>query len=112
MTASLSGGAVQAEGDVVVLDAGGGVEVDDGLDADRIGEGDVAALEFVAGSGDDGVAFSDGDAAQQRGRGEGAAEAQVDVAGELGIGVLEVQLRRRNECAHRDGCDWRARRAA
>ena len=87
-------GSVQAEGNVVVLDAGGGVQVDEGLNADRVGEVDVAALELVAGSGDDGAALGDGDAAQQRGRGEGAAQAQIHVAGQLGVGVLEVQLRR------------------
>ena len=86
---------MQAEGDVVVLDAGGGVEVDGGLDADGVGEEDVAALQVVAGSGEDGAALGDGDAAEQRGRGEGAAEAEIDVAGQLGVGVLEVQLRRR-----------------
>ena len=69
----------------------------DGLDADRVGERDVAALQIVAGSGDDGAALGDGDAAQQRGRGDGAAQAQVHVAGQLGIGVLEVQLRRGDE---------------
>ena len=88
---------MQAEGDVVVLDAGGGAEVDGGLDADRVGEGDVAALQIVARSGDHGAALGDGDAAQQRGRGHGAAQAQIHVAGQLGIGVLEVQLRRRDD---------------
>ncbi len=85
---------MQAEGNVVVLDAGRGVQVDGGLNADRVGEVDVAALQLVAGSGDDAAALGDGDAAQQRGRGQGAAQAQIDVAGQLGIGVLEVQLRR------------------
>ena len=68
-----------------------------GSNAHRVGEVDVAALQVVAGSGDDGAALGDGDAAQQRGRGDGAAQAQIDVAGQLGVGVLEVQLRRRGD---------------
>ena len=59
----LARGFLQAEGDVVILNAGGCAEVDDGLDAYGVGEGDVAALEIVAGSGDDGAALGDGDAA-------------------------------------------------
>ncbi len=90
----LAGSSVQAERDVVILDASGGAQVDDRLDADGVGEGDVAALQVVAGSGDDGAAFGDGDAAQQRGSGDGSAQAQIDIAGQLGIGVLKVQLRR------------------
>jgi hypothetical protein len=65
---------------------GGCGEVDDGFDADRVGEGDVSALEVVAGSRDEGAPFSDGDAAEQGWRGNGAAEAQVDIAGQLGEG--------------------------
>lgn len=90
----LAGGAMEAEGDVVVFNAGSGTEVDDRLDAHRIGERDVAALEVVARAGDDGAAFSDGDASLERRSGEGSAEAQVDVAGELGEGILKIQLRR------------------
>ena len=85
---------VHAQGDVVILHAGGGVQVDGGLNADRVGEVDVSALQLVAGSGDDRISLGDGDAAQQRRRGYGAAQAQVHVAGQLGVGVLEVQLRR------------------
>ena len=88
------GRSVQAERDVVILNVGRGAEVDDGFDADRICESDVAALKIVAGSGDRGAALGDGDAAQQRRRGQGAAQAQIHVAGQLGKGVLEVQLRR------------------
>ncbi len=93
----MSRGSVQAEGDVVVRDAGRGVQVDGGFDAHRVGKVDVAALQVVAGSGDDAAALGDGDAAQQRGRGHGAAQAKIDVAGQLGVGVLEVQLRRRSD---------------
>ena len=85
---------MHAESDVVVFDAGGCVEVDGGFNAHRVGEEDVSALELVAGSGDGGAALRDGNAAQQRGRGDGAAQAQVHVSGQLGVGVLEVQLRR------------------
>src|SRR5271157_866579 len=93
----LLGGSVQAQGDFVVLDASGGVEVDGGFNADRVGKEDVATLEIVAGSGYGGGAFGDGDAAQQRGRGDGAAQAQVHVASQFGVGVLEVQLGRGNQ---------------
>ena len=48
---------MQAEGDVVVLDVSRGAEVDDRFDADRIGEGDIAALEIVARSGNQGAAL-------------------------------------------------------
>ncbi len=40
---------LEAEGDVVVLDMGRGAEIDDRLDADRVGEGDVAALRGRSG---------------------------------------------------------------
>ena len=84
---------MQAEGNVVVLDARRGVQIDIGLNADRVGEVDVTTLQIVAGPGDDAAALGDGDAAQQRRRGHGAAQAQIDVAGQLGIGILEAQLR-------------------
>ena len=58
---------MQAQGDVVVRHVGGGVDVDHGFNAHRVGEVDVAALQLVAGSGNDGGAFGDGDSAQQRG---------------------------------------------
>ncbi len=86
---------MEAERDVVILDAGTGTEVDQRLDADRVSKGDFAALKVVAGSGDDGAALSDGDAALQCGSGNGPTQAQVHVAGQLGKCVLKVQLRRR-----------------
>ena len=91
--AGLVGAAVEAERDVVIFDAGGGVDVDVGLDTDGVGEVDVAALELVFGAADGGAALGERDAAEQRGRGEGAAQVQIHVAGELGVGVLEVELR-------------------
>ncbi len=81
----VGGGAVQADGDVVVLHAGGGVEVDDGVDADRVGEVDVAALQLVLGAGEGGGAVGDLDAAEDGGFGDGAADGEVDGAGELGV---------------------------
>jgi len=81
---------VQAEGDVVVFDVRRGAEVDDGLDAHRIGKGDVAALQVVAGSGDQGAALGDGNAAQKRRRCQRAAEAEIHVAGQLGESILEA----------------------
>ncbi len=90
----VAGGAVQADGDVVGFDAGRGVEVDDGVDADGVGEVDVAALELVLGAGEGGAAVGDLDAAEDGGLGDGAADGEVDRAGELGVGVLEVELGR------------------
>ena len=87
---------VQAEGDVVVFNVRRGAEVDDGLDAHRVGEGDVAALEVVASSGDQGAALGNGNAAQERGRSQRAVEAEIHVTGQFGEGILETQLRRRD----------------
>jgi hypothetical protein len=67
-----------------------GTEVDHGFDAKRIREGDVAALEVVTGSGNQGAALGNGDAAQQGRRSQCAAQTQIHVAGELGKGVLEA----------------------
>src|ERR1039457_6821114 len=86
---------MEAERDVVILNAGTGTEVDQRLDADRVSKGDFAALKIVARSGDDGTALGDGDAALQCGSGKSSTQAQVHVAGQLGKGVLKVQLRRR-----------------
>jgi hypothetical protein len=86
--------AVQAEGNVVVLDAGRGVQVDGGLNAHRVGESRCRRAATRSGFRRSGAALGNGDAAQQRGRGHGAAQAEIDVAGQLGVGVLEVQLRR------------------
>ena len=55
---------MEAESDVVVFNAGGGVEVDGRLNADGVGEVDVAALEFVTGSGEQSAALSDGNASE------------------------------------------------
>ena len=85
---------MQAEGNVIVFDARCRVQIDGGLNSDRVGKEDISALKLVSGTGNHGAAFRDGDAAQQRGRGHGAAQAQVDVAGQFGVGILEVQLRR------------------
>ena len=57
---------MDAESDVVVLDARGGIEVDCGLDANGVGEVDFAALKIVTGSGEQGASLGDGNAAQQR----------------------------------------------
>ena len=90
----VAGGSVQADRDVVVLDARGGVDVDDGIDADGIGEVDLAALQLILRAGEGRAAVGDLDAAEQGGLGDGAAYVEIHAAGELGVGVLEVELRR------------------
>jgi hypothetical protein len=59
--------AVETESDVVVLHAGGCVEIDIGLDADGIVEVNVAALQLVLRSSDGGAAFGERDAAEKLG---------------------------------------------
>ena len=72
---------MQAYGEVVVADAGGGFEVDDGVDADGVGEVDGAALELVLGAGEGGAAVGDLNAAEDGGGGDCAADGEIDVAG-------------------------------
>ena len=85
---------MDAEGDVVVSRTGRGVEVDVGLNAHRIGKGDFAALQIVARAGNLRTALCYRDAPEQRGRGQSAAQPQIHIARKLGIGILEVELRR------------------
>ena len=60
-------GSVDAQRNVIVFHARCCIQVDGGFNADRVGEGDVAALEIVAGSSDHRASLGDGDAAQQGG---------------------------------------------
>ncbi len=86
--------AVQTDGHIVFLHPGGGIDVDDGLDHDRIGEEDFAVLQTVGGPGKVGGAIGDVDAAENGRLGDGSADAQIDAAGQLRVGILKVELRR------------------
>ena len=51
-------------------------------------------LQAVGGSGKIGGAVGDVDAAENGRLGHGSADAQIDAAGQLGVGILKVELRR------------------
>ncbi len=85
---------MQPDGHIVFLNPGGGVDVDDGLDHDRIGEENLAMLQLVGGAGKSGGALDDVDAAENCRLGDGSPDAEIDAAGQLRVGVLEVELGR------------------
>ena len=92
-------GAVQADGDVVIADPGRGLDIEHRVNAYRVGEGNIAALQMILGSRQLDVALGNVDAPQQdRPRGR-AAQPQVDVACQFGQRGLYRQLRR-GEDAH------------
>ena len=88
---SLLVGALERDGDGVVLDGGGGGNVEHGLDADGIAEINLAVLQLELLAIEGGGALGDGDAAEDGGLGERAADGQVDVAGKAREGVLEIK---------------------
>ena len=85
------------DGHVVFRDPRSGIEVDDGIDAYRVREIDVAMLQLIGGSGEVGRAVNDADPAKDGRLGNGAADAEIHAASQLRIGVLEVELRRRGD---------------
>src|SRR6266478_2088812 len=88
----LAGIAVDADGDVVVAHAGGGLQVEHGLDADRALEHDFTALQTVLRAVEVDLAFEDFNSSEQSGFGGGAAQAQIGVAGQPGDGGLHLQV--------------------
>ena len=105
-------GPVHTQSYVVILHACRCIQINGRLNADRVGKGDIAALQVIAGPGYHRASFGNGDTAQQRGGCHCAQHMQVNIAGEFRVGVLEVQLRRR-EHMHvktnmvRRGIRWR-----
>ncbi len=89
--------AMNADVDVVVLHPRGGIEIDDRIDLDRVAEINLPALQLVLGAGEGGAAVGDADMAKQGGVGDRPPYAQIDVSGQLGKGILKVQLGRRRD---------------
>src|ERR1035441_1325779 len=74
-------GALQADRDVVGFHARCGVDVDGRIDAHRIAEVDVPALQLVLGAGKGGASVRDLNATENGGLRDGAADGEVNGAG-------------------------------
>src|SRR5512146_2537340 len=84
--------AMKTQGDVVIADAGAGLQVQNWFDAHRIAEGDIAALQVVPGAAEVHIAACNVHPAEDKGLGGGAAQAQIGVAGNAGNRGLHVQF--------------------
>src|SRR5262249_38762790 len=86
------GGAMQSDGDVVVFDAGAGIEIDDRVNTHRVAEVDGPALELILGAGEGRAAVCNADGPEHAGNGDRSTHGEVDGACEFGVAVLEVEL--------------------
>ena len=86
------GRAGEGDVEVVVANVRGGLEIELGFDRNGIGECDVAALEGEMNSVDGGAAFENVNASENRGAGDGAADAKVGIAGEAGDGGSHLEF--------------------
>src|SRR5262249_5253235 len=104
----LAGIAINADGDVIVADARAGLQIKNGLDADRALEENFPPFQAILRAVEIDFALKDFDAAQQSGLRGGTAEAQVGVAREVRDRGLHLEVGRGdNVHVEFDAIQWR-----
>ena len=88
--AELAGGSGEIQRDFVLLDRGGSFDVDHGVEAERVGEVDVAAGHFVGVAVKEEVARQHVDVAKDDRMFPGASDAEIGFGFEFGAGPLHA----------------------